>query len=86
MKRCSNCLTEKDLPEFYKNKSTSDGYGKWCKKCVNDNNIINHEIKHPRIICECGKKIEKVYMKDHIKRNIHHKWLRIKNQKLEIVQ
>jgi hypothetical protein len=25
-------------------------------------------------------------MKDHIKRNIHHKWLSIKNQRLAIVQ
>jgi hypothetical protein len=32
-KICSKCGIEKELSEFYKNKTRKDGYHNWCKKC-----------------------------------------------------
>mgnify|MGYP007071598920 CR=1 FL=1 len=34
MKTCNSCLTSKPLEEFNKNKRTSDGYQKSCRKCT----------------------------------------------------
>lgn len=34
-KRCSKCKQEKSLSEFYKKKSTKDGFHYQCKKCHN---------------------------------------------------
>ena len=33
MKKCTKCKVEKPLSEFYKAKSTKDGYDRRCKKC-----------------------------------------------------
>lgn len=33
MRICSKCKKEKSLSEFYKDKSSKDGYCCWCKKC-----------------------------------------------------
>jgi N12 class adenine-specific DNA methylase len=33
MKECTKCFETKELSEFQKNKSTSDGYQKQCKSC-----------------------------------------------------
>lgn len=34
MKRCCKCKTHKLAVEFYRNRSTDDGYGHWCKDCT----------------------------------------------------
>ena len=34
MKKCSKCLVEKELVDFYSQKGTSDGKKSWCKDCV----------------------------------------------------
>ena len=33
MKICSKCKIEKDFTAFYKEKSVSDGFSRWCKDC-----------------------------------------------------
>lgn len=33
MKYCSKCKTDKPLSEYWKNKTTKDGYQAWCKPC-----------------------------------------------------
>ena len=33
MKKCVHCTTEKPLEEFYKQKTSKDGHGSWCKVC-----------------------------------------------------
>jgi hypothetical protein len=37
MKRCTRCRDEKPLAEFYRQKTTKDGRGSWCKVCQNQN-------------------------------------------------
>lgn len=37
-KKCSKCKKKKLVEEFYKNKSTKDGYHHYCKKCHCDDN------------------------------------------------
>lgn len=32
-KTCTNCLIEKPVNEFYKNRRSKDGYPSWCKTC-----------------------------------------------------
>lgn len=34
MKKCGKCREEKQFTDFYKNKTTKDGYGSSCKSCV----------------------------------------------------
>lgn len=35
MKYCTKCKTNKPLSEYWKNKTTKDGYQAWCKPCWN---------------------------------------------------
>lgn len=41
MKICKKCGTEKPLSEFYKRKSTLDGYRNQCKKCSKEYDVLN---------------------------------------------
>ena len=34
MKKCSKCLVDKELVDFYNQKETSDGKKSWCKECM----------------------------------------------------
>lgn len=34
MKTCPKCNTNKELSDFYKKKSSKDGYASWCKECT----------------------------------------------------
>ena len=43
MKHCHKCKQSKDLNEFYKNRSRSDGYAGQCKQCE----VISHPRKNP---------------------------------------
>jgi hypothetical protein len=78
-KFCGNA-TEKWVKWVQKN--TIDGYSFQCIKCHKE----YFELNNQKLMCVCGKMINSVNLKEHMKRNIHHKWLRIKNQKLSIVQ
>ncbi len=55
LKRCSTCKSEKMTSEFYSNKSQKDGYSNQCK-----------DMYHPKVICECGKTIQKYYLNHHL--------------------
>lgn len=37
MKKCIKCEEEKNLSEFFRNKSTKDGHTVYCKPCFNKN-------------------------------------------------
>jgi len=37
-KICNKCKIQKELTEFYKLKSSKDGYNGWCKICLNEKN------------------------------------------------
>ena len=43
VKKCCRCNIEKSTSEFCKNKSTKDGYSKWCREC---SKIYYQEVKH----------------------------------------
>lgn len=47
MKICTNkqCLKEKPLSEFHKNKNYKDGYSYWCKDCVKNKNKEHYVLK-----------------------------------------
>ena len=36
MKACSLCRTERPFEDFWKSRSTGDGYATWCKACYKD--------------------------------------------------
>lgn len=43
MKKCSKCEIEKELSEFYKKKSSKDGYRSECKECAKKYSELNKE-------------------------------------------
>jgi hypothetical protein len=50
VKYCPKCKTRKPLSDFWKNKTTTDGYQSWCKQCwvittTNRRNGPNREIE-----------------------------------------
>ena len=45
-KICRRCKLEKDVGDFYRRASSSDGLGSWCKLCVNDANAASRQ-KNP---------------------------------------
>jgi superfamily II helicase len=51
MKKCNKCLIEKELIEFYKDKSKKDGLKTICKECQKNYINLNKEY-----ILERGKK------------------------------
>ena len=44
MKRCFKCKETKELDQFYKNRSTKDGYSGICKRCQSENEKINNTL------------------------------------------
>lgn len=44
MKRCFKCKENKEFDQFYKNRSTKDGYSGICKKCQSGNEKINNTL------------------------------------------
>ena len=57
-KQCSSCLQIKDISNFYKRKSSKDGYQGQCKDCMKEKMSIN---KKKYRESENGKKKEKEY-------------------------
>lgn len=66
-KKCSKCKIEKLISGFFRNKSQKDGYSNQCKYCK----TVNTVIYHPKTTCECGKTIQKYYLKHHLQRKSH---------------
>jgi len=62
MKKCFQCKQELELVNFYKNKSTKDGYSGICKQCQTDNERKNNQLTKEWLVsfkneCEiCGEK------------------------------
>jgi hypothetical protein len=54
-KVCSQCLIEKKISEFYKNKETKTGYRAACKVCQNKK-IKEYKLKFPETVKEFEKK------------------------------
>jgi hypothetical protein len=72
MKCCSKCKNIKPINEFFKNRCLADGYANQCKVCKNS----NPNIFHPIVKCECGKTIQKYYLKHHLQTNVHLKYVK----------
>jgi hypothetical protein len=72
MKCCSKCKNIKPINEFFKNRCFADGYANQCKVCKNSNS----NIFHPKVKCECGKTIQKFYLKNHLLTNVHLKYFK----------
>lgn len=55
MKTCTKCGVEKELGEFYKDKSFSDGLSYWCKKCKRQR-ASTFAKQNPEVITERNQK------------------------------
>lgn len=45
MKTCTKCQILKNFSEFHKKRSTLDGYSHWCKICVREYDMREHDSK-----------------------------------------
>ncbi len=72
LKRCSKCKNMKQFNEFFRNRCFADGYANQCKVCKNSDTSIFH----PKVKCECGKTIQKFYLKHHLQTNTHLKYIK----------
>lgn len=43
-KRCSHCLEEKSVSDFYRHSRTKDGLQSWCKSCTKKHNDEQHSL------------------------------------------
>ncbi len=55
MKRCTKCDLKKDLHEFYKSTSTSDGYHNSCKECWKDRRKERYLEKRDQVRKQCRR-------------------------------
>jgi hypothetical protein len=63
----------KPINEFLKNKCFADGYANQCKVRKN----LNPNIFHPKVKSECGKTIQKFYLKYYyLQTNLHFKYIK----------
>jgi hypothetical protein len=71
MKKCYTCQIVKNYDEFYKNKSSRDGYSSQCGKCNNEQNKLfaknNPEISRKRNLKYRLKHSEEIIQKDRIR-------------------
>ena len=71
MKKCYTCQIVKNYNEFYKNKSSRDGYSSQCGKCNNEQNKLfaknNPEIRKKRDIKYRLNHSEEIKEKDRIR-------------------
>ena len=65
-KICLKCGIKKDISEFHKNKSKSDGYQNWCKSCKGQLSKDRYITQHNKIRKQLDDR--KQFMKDFIKR------------------
>jgi hypothetical protein len=49
VKVCTNCKEKKKVTEFFKNKTTEDGYHYWCKECKSKANRKYNELNKKSI-------------------------------------
>jgi len=61
-KRCSKCKLEKNVSEFYRDKSSNDGRFCWCKQCHDKN---NKKYQHTERFKAKRARITKTYRKNH---------------------
>ena len=53
-KICTKCKIEKELTDFFKLKSSNDGYNRWCKNCLNEKNNKWRE-NNRDVVNQCSK-------------------------------
>jgi hypothetical protein len=73
LKKCSRCKVEKSLAEFCKNQATIEGLHWECNTCKTELYYLNKEKLFPKVPCLCGKAVDKYYLSNHLKTNIHKK-------------
>ena len=44
-KKCCSCKEEKDVSDFYKDKTSKDGFTSSCKKCTEDERRVRRQSK-----------------------------------------
>jgi len=49
-KICTKCGIEKDIKEFYRDRTRSDGYRYWCKECLRESYRVYREVHMEEIL------------------------------------
>jgi hypothetical protein len=70
-KKCCRCRIIKDITNFYKNRTTNDGFQAECSQCKNGLYLSNKVKLFPKETCSCGKTIYKYYVGKHVKTRYH---------------
>ncbi len=74
-KICCHCKIERPITQFYKNRTTRDGYQPECSQCRYIAYLLNKEKLFPKITCSCGRTIYKYYLEKHLKTDYHNRHL-----------
>ncbi len=61
LKKCCHCRIEQPLSGFYKNNKTKGGLHRARKSCKNEYYKKNKDKLFPKVECDCGKTMYKVY-------------------------
>lgn len=72
IKKCSYCHVEKNLDEFYKSKNTHDRHSYVCIVCKKKEMLT-------KVKCICGCEVIRIYLNNHMKRDVHRLNMESKN-------
>lgn len=60
MKTCARCKQEKPKDRFFRQKTSKDGHGSWCKDCMKEN-LKNWKKDNPNLIREAEQRSKRKY-------------------------